>query len=284
MSDGVGLLPGSIRVKLHPHAVARMRRTRSKRRKKSPRPLLNGERFAAKFGRQGFRRNFVIQRAVARSAIPYEAGRGVRDLGRRRLVGDQRRRQIFLSNPWRMECTSAMILAGTSPICGSATPAGVAGRDRATERRGEHRSGPGRNRVWDRACSTPTISFVPPMAGTSWSIDEVAGGRIEVPLPDSRLIRSSILDERRRSLQHDQHLQRCARAGDGRDRRSRRARARCRRGSTWRGSLSSRRAIRRMAISPPTPRWCWPAPSRKTRWRWPSASPRGDGCTRTGHR
>ena len=52
-----------------------------------------------------------------------------------------------------------------------------------------------------------------------------------------------------------------------------RRRARCRRGSIWRGSRSSRRAIRHMAISRPTRRWCWRVRSKKTRWRWPSASP-----------
>ena len=41
-----------------------------------------------------------------------------------------------------------------------------------------------------------------------------------------------------------------------------------------RASRSSRRATRRMAISRPTPRWCWPAPSSRTRWRSPRRSPR----------
>ena len=41
------------------------------------------------------------------------------------------------------------------------------------------------------------------------------------------------------------------------------ARARCRPGSISRASRSSRRATRRMAISRPTPRWCWPAPAKQ---------------------
>ena len=71
----------------------------------------------------------------------------------------------------------------------------------------------------------------------------------------------------------DQYFPGRARAGGGRDRRPGRRKGRCRQGSIWPGSRSSRRAIRRMATSPPMPRWCWRAPSNKTRWRWPSELP-----------
>ena len=46
-------------MKLHPHAVARMRE-RGASTEEVASTLADGERFAAKFGREGFRRNFAF--------------------------------------------------------------------------------------------------------------------------------------------------------------------------------------------------------------------------------
>ena len=48
-----------IRVKLHPHAVARMLE-RGASEEEVAATVDEGERFVAKFGRQGFRRNFAF--------------------------------------------------------------------------------------------------------------------------------------------------------------------------------------------------------------------------------
>ena len=47
-------------MKLHPHAVARMLE-RGASEEEVAATLLEGERFAAKFGREGFRRNFAFE-------------------------------------------------------------------------------------------------------------------------------------------------------------------------------------------------------------------------------
>jgi hypothetical protein len=57
--------------------------------------IREGERFSAKFARQGFRRNFpfkALWRGRRYHMKQDEAGRVVRDLGRRRLDGYQRDR------------------------------------------------------------------------------------------------------------------------------------------------------------------------------------------------
>ncbi len=64
---------------LDSHAVFRLFHGASK--EKVALTLAAGERFAAKFGRKGFRAKFRIRRDLARPALPYEAGRGQRDLG-----------------------------------------------------------------------------------------------------------------------------------------------------------------------------------------------------------
>src|SRR6478735_303159 len=97
-------------MKLHSHAIARMIE-RGTSEKEIASTIRDGERFAVKFGRAGFSTEFRIWRAVARSPVPYEAGRGSRHLGGRRLAGDQRDCQILLSDCRRPEeCSSAMTL------------------------------------------------------------------------------------------------------------------------------------------------------------------------------
>ena len=55
-------------------------------------------------------------------------------------------------------------------------------------------------------------------------------------------------------------------------------------GSTAARWRSSRRAIRRMAISPPMRRWCWPSAPAPIRARWPSDRAQARGARRGGER
>jgi hypothetical protein len=81
-------------VKLHSHAIARMLE-RGATEEEVAAAIREGEQFPAKFARQGFRRNFpfkALWRGRRYHMKQDEAGRGVRDLGRRRLDGYQRDR------------------------------------------------------------------------------------------------------------------------------------------------------------------------------------------------
>lgn len=74
-------------VRLHPHAAARLIE-RGATEAEVVNAVETGEKFSAKFGRTGFRRNFAYKWTVARPALRHEAGRGNRCGRWRRLARD----------------------------------------------------------------------------------------------------------------------------------------------------------------------------------------------------